>query len=208
MDREHLESRLDGIRHLLSHLHGEVTALESAYTQVLSVLRRLEDTAIHDDLTGLLRRNAFFGLWEKILEECAALNSDCGVLVIDIDHFKKINDTFGHDTGDTVIKKIAELLKTFEGPHCVVGRLGGEEFAVAMTGTDAELVAKAEQIRRKAEHLHGPVGGSNVEWTCTLSIGVGTTKSSGCYDPTPLLKSADTALYEAKKRGRNQVRAA
>ncbi|MCM2276702.1 MAG: GGDEF domain-containing protein [Oligoflexia bacterium] len=213
MDREHLESSLREIRHLLSHLHGEVTALEQNYNQVLSVLRRFETVADLDDLTGLLRRRAFFRKWQTLLEKCQSLGENCGVLMIDIDHFKKINDTHGHATGDEVLRRVSELLKRFESPRCFAGRLGGEEFAVVVAGTDAEILGAGELIRRGAERLHGPVLGAdgkeapNVEWRCTLSAGMASSSKAG-YEPTRILKAADEALYQAKAKGRNQVRAA
>src|SRR3954471_25053585 len=99
MKREHLEASLKEIRHLLSHLHGEVTALETSTSQVLSVLRKFEGIATTDELTGLTRRGEFFKKWWAVLAECQRLNDNCGVLMIDIDHFKQINDTHGHPTG-------------------------------------------------------------------------------------------------------------
>ena len=213
MDREHLETSLEGIRHLLSHLHGEVTNLEDSYNQVLSVLRKLEGVVSVDDLTGLLRRRAFFQRWECLLEECRRLNEDCGVVLIDIDFFKRVNDTHGHPTGDEVLRRVASLLKQYESPNCIVGRYGGEEFIVAVKGSDAEVLGIAEFIRRGAERLHGPVIGPDgnaskqVEWKCTLSAGMASARNVD-YDATRLLKTADKALYEAKKKGRNQVRAA
>lgn len=213
MNQERLEATLEGIRHLLSHLHGEVAVLEESYTQILQVLQKFEGAAAIDDLTGLLRRRSFFQKWEALLSRCQELNQGAGVLLIDIDHFKKVNDTHGHPTGDEVIKRVSEMLKKFESPDCVVGRYGGEEFAVAIRGTDAELLGMAELIRRGAERLHGPViasdgkPSSKVEWKCTLSIGVASAKKTG-FKAESLLKAADEALYEAKKRGRNQVRAA
>ena len=223
MDREKLkETRLEEIRHLLSHLHGEVTALEENYTQLLQVLRRIEGAANIDDLTGLLRRRAFFDQWNALLDECQRLNEESGVLMIDIDHFKRINDTHGHATGDEVIKRVASLLKQFESPSCVVGRIGGEEFAVAIKGSQAEINGMAEFIRRGAEKLHGPVikphttdaeadGESQAEWKCTLSIGMAlasTQVEGGHQDSTRLLQAADEALYAAKSSGRNKVCAA
>ncbi|MCM2322009.1 MAG: GGDEF domain-containing protein [Oligoflexia bacterium] len=213
MDREPLETSLREIRHLLSHLHGEVTALEQSYSEVLSVLRRVEGAADTDDLTGLLRRRAFFRKWELLLKKCEALGENCGVLMIDIDHFKKVNDTHGHATGDDVLKRVSGLLKQFESPRCIAGRLGGEEFAVVVQGTDAEVLGVAELIRRGAERLHGPVLDGDgkpldkIEWKCTLSAGMASSRKLG-LDPTRLLKAADEALYEAKAKGRNQVRAA
>lgn len=216
MDLERLEASLEGIRHLLSHLHGEVTSLEESYTQVLHVLRKLEGACEVDDLTGLLRRRPFFQKWEALLEECRKLNESCGMLLIDIDYFKKVNDTHGHQTGDEVLQRVAGLLKQFESPRCIVSRYGGEEFAVALRGTDAELVGLAEMIRRGAERLHGPVIGRDgqpsreVEWKCTLSVGLATAKgpNSAGYSAVKLLSSADAALYAAKQKGRNRVCAA
>ena len=213
MERENLEASLKGIRHLLSHLHGEVTALENSYSQVLSVLRKFENVCNTDELTGLLTRRPFFDQWNALLKECQNLNESTGLLLIDIDHFKLINDTHGHPTGDEVIKRIAEMMKQFESPNCVVSRYGGEEFAVAIRGTDADALGIAEMIRRRAEKLHGPVIGSdgapqpNVEWKCTISVGMASAKKVG-FDAPRLLKAADEALYAAKRRGRNQVGAA
>ena len=213
MDRKDLEVQIEGIRHLLSHLHGEVVALEESYTQVLSVLRKFESACEVDDLTKLYRRSAFFNKWEHLLRECQRLGENCGVLMVDIDFFKAVNDNHGHPTGDEVLKRVAKLLKQYESPTCFAGRYGGEEFIVALRGSDAEILGKAEMIRRSAERMHGPVVGpdgqpsANVEWKCTLSVGMASSHKVG-YDASRLMKSADEALYEAKRRGRNQVRAA
>jgi diguanylate cyclase len=211
--QEKLEAGLKEIRHLLSHLHGEVTALEESYASVLSVLRKLEGNADLDDLTGLSRRKSFFEKWERLLAECQRVGDECGVLMIDIDHFKRINDTHGHPTGDEVIKRVASLLKQYESPSCLVSRIGGEEFAVAARGSDAEMLGLAEFIRRGAERLHGPVlerdgrPSGTVEWKCTLSVGMASTRKAG-FDAPRLLTAADQALYTAKRKGRNQVSAA
>lgn len=200
MGREHLDSRLEGIQNLLSHLNGEVTVLEASYTQVLSVLKRLEGVVGLDDLTGLMRRNAFFAKWETLMQECQRLNDGCGVLLIDIDHFKRVNDTHGHAAGDEVIQRVADLLKRYESPQCAVGRLGGEEFAVALQGTEAEILVTAEAIRMEAEGRTGPV-------PCTISVGMSAAALSG-YSKEAQLQAADEALYDAKRSGRNQVKAA
>lgn len=209
MDQEQLDANLKGIRQLLSHLHGEVTALETSYSQVLQVLRKLEGDASTDDLSGLYRRRTFFEKWDAVLTECKKLNENCGILLIDIDHFKIINDTHGHQTGDEVITRVASLVKQYESPRCFTGRYGGEEFAVAVQGTDAEILGLAEMMRRGVERLYGAVPGTDgkVQWKCTISIGMSSAAKDG-YDSEKLIKSADDALYEAKRLGRNQVRAA
>ena len=208
-----LDTNLEEIRILLSHLQGEVACLEQSYSEVLGVLRRFEGVCNVDDLSGLLRRRPFFQKWELLLEECRRLGENCGVLLIDIDHFKQVNDTHGHPTGDEVIKRVSQMLKQFESPSCIVSRYGGEEFAVAVRGCDPEILGIAEFIRRGAERLHGPVIGPNgepsstVEWKCTLSVGMASARKEG-FDATRLLKAADQAMYDAKRKGRNQVRAA
>lgn len=215
MDRENLtlEKSLQEIRHLLSHLHGEITSLEANYSQVLSVLRKFEGAVDLDDLTGLMRRKAFFRKWEALLEACRQVEDNCGVVMIDIDHFKRMNDTHGHPTGDEVLKRVSSLLKQYESPNCFVGRFGGEEFVVAVRGSDAEILGVAEMIRRGVERLHGPVIGpdgkpsTQVEWKCTLSAGMASAGKVG-FDASRLLNAADEALYAAKDQGRNQVRAA
>ena len=126
--------------------------------------------------------------------------------MIDIDHFKRINDTHGHPVGDEVIKKVAGLLKQYDSPNCISCRLGGEEFAIAIRGSDAEVLAIAEFIRRNAERMHGPAA-NNVEWKITVSIGMASALTTG-FDASRLLKASDEALYDAKNKGRNQVRAA
>lgn len=225
-----INTHLEEIRHLLSNLHGEVTVLEESYTQVLQVLRTISGVANVDDLTGLLRRRPFFQKWEALLDECQRLNQVSGVLMIDIDHFKRVNDTHGHATGDEVIRNVASLLKQFASPDCVVSRIGGEEFAVAVRGTESEISGVAELIRKGTQRLESGV-------KCTVSVGVAIddSMSSLCNDgsspsnessrlgcignvqtreatrtdlaekATALLSQADLALYQAKSNGRNRV---
>lgn len=198
---------LSDVKALLSAMAVEVKELEKTYSQVLEVVKKVEQTTNRDDLTGLLRRTAFFTRWNALLTECQSIGENCGVIMIDIDHFKSINDQYGHATGDQVIKRVAELLRKYESDECLVARLGGEEFVVALKGTDAEMLGTAEFIRREAERLHGPVENTNVEWRCTVSLGCSSTKSQG-YESKKLLDSSDQALYSAKKGGRNKVAAA
>lgn len=213
MNAERLQTSLEGIQTLLSHLHGEITALEASYSEVIQLIRKLEGVCEMDDMTGLLRRRSFFSKWKVLLEECHRLNEDCGVIMIDIDHFKKINDTHGHPTGDEVIKRIAHLLQQYQNPHCIVGRYGGEEFAIALQGNEAEIQGVAERIRQEAESLCIPALGEDgqssngVQLRCTVSVGVASAHHQ-VFDAPRLLQSADQALYEAKNGGRNRVEVA
>lgn len=209
MDQAQWDNRLKGIRQLLSHLHKEVLTLEENYAHVFMTLRKLEGQASTDDLSGLLRRSAFFEKWFQVLGECKKMNQNCGILMIDIDHFKTLNDTHGHPTGDEVIKRVAALLKRFENSNCFTGRYGGEEFIVAFRGTEAEMIGLAEMIRRGIERLHGQVLGSDGKtvWRCTASVGLATA-SKHKFETVEMIQAADDALYQAKKKGRNQVVAA
>lgn len=200
MSQEHLETRLEQITYLLSHLHGEITALEESYSQVLLVLQKFESVCDRDDLSGLLRRGAFFQKWRTLLDECTKVHEECGVMMLDIDFFKRINDTHGHAAGDEVIRQVSALLKRFESPRCVVGRIGGEEFALAVRGSEGEVRALAEMIRQEVERTHGPV-------SCTISVGTATSKAAE-VKPELLLQAADEALYRSKQNGRNRVTAA
>ena len=206
MDQAQWDNRLRGIRQLLSHLQNEVLTLEQNYAHVFQTLHQLEGKAKYDDLSGLLRRSAFFEKWFQLLSTNKNKQNNCGLLMVDIDHFKALNDTHGHPTGDEVIKRVADLLKKFESPNCFAGRYGGEEFIVAVKGTDAEMIGLGEMIRRGIERLHGEVLGSSGKtyWKCTASVGLATATRYQ-YDTKLILKAADEALYCAKQKGRNQV---
>ena len=213
MDPKQLDVKVEGLKNLLSHLLEEVTVLQGHHGQMLRVLQNMEAHQEHDELSGLLRRGAFFKKWQSLLGECQKWSENCGMLMIDIDHFKKVNDTHGHPTGDEVIKGVAELLKNFESSQCFSGRYGGEEFVLAIKGSDEEILETAERVRAEVEKLTGPIIASNGQpsedqkWKCTLSVGMASVQSEG-FDAPRLLKAADEALYRAKKKGRNRVCAA
>ena len=213
MSQERLEASLAGIRQLLSHLHGEITDLEKRYSQVLLALKEVSVRSDLDDLTGLQRRAAFFSKWRSLVEECEKTGEDCGILMIDIDHFKRVNDVHGHPTGDDVIRRVAAMLRKFEAPDVITGRYGGEEFVIAARGSESDMLCLAERIRCEAEVLHGPVIGPhgqadlNMEWSCTLSVGISSAGKDG-YSLERQLSAADEALYRAKRKGRNRVSAA
>jgi diguanylate cyclase (GGDEF)-like protein len=193
---------LEGIKNLLSHLHLEVSSLEACTAEVLTVLRSLRGSAQVDELTGLLRRKPFFDKWNQLLAECDALNAQCGVMLIDVDHFKRVNDTFGHMAGDEVLARVGDLLRQFENPNCVAGRFGGEEFVLALRGTPEEMKFTAEQIRKRMERTKfSSPDGEVFDVTVSVGIAVGA-------DPSKTLQAADEALYAAKESGRNKVEVA
>ncbi|HEY8778342.1 MAG TPA: diguanylate cyclase, partial [Solirubrobacterales bacterium] len=164
--------------------------------------QRLRYLADHDALTGLANRRRFRGELEQQIAFYARYGGQGAVLILDVDHFKHVNDTAGHQTGDNVIREIAELLRARARVSDAVARLSGDEFAVLLPQTDREgAIRFAEDLRREVRLQSTATGPTPV----TVSIGVamfaGETEEGG----EPALVSADLAMYEAKENGRDRV---
>lgn len=166
----------------------------------------LDRLASRDDLTGLLNRRTILLQGRVMFEEAHAQRRAISVLMLDLDHFKTINDRFGHQVGDAVLQRFAEVASQGVRARDLIGRVGGEEFCVILPGADATAAQEVgERLRLLAERelasvAHCPTGG-------TVTIGVATL-SPDQYDQisiTALLKEADEALYFAKAQGRNRV---
>ncbi len=164
--------------------------------------RDLEKAALTDALTGISNRRYFDNALHQYLAEFSRIGKPLGILVLDIDHFKSVNDTYGHDIGDEVLKAVVSCMFEFTRYHDIVARLGGEEFAVvAPAMTERELRALADRIRKAVARLPLEIG--NVRLRVTVSIGL--TSSRPSDTPVSFLKRADVALYQAKQQGRNRV---
>lgn len=151
-----------------------------------------------DALTGLHNRRGFFrGAQDLIIR---SPQTPVAAVMVDLDNFKRVNDTAGHAAGDEVIAAVATALRQTVDRAAVVGRAGGEEFLIATTHSGTELNALAERIRQVIEAMSAPV---------TASVGVATTPAGGTADPVGLvdrlINDADTAMYIAKRAGGNQV---
>lgn len=176
----------------------------SAENQVKEELKRIANT---DPLTGLANRRVFFEKIEEELKRIKRARSEFAMLLLDIDHFKKVNDTHGHDVGDFVLievsKVISEVLREIDIP----ARLGGEEFGIFLPETDAKgAFMVAERVRAAiAKHTFMADAKQNRPIGCTVSIGLVTVRFDEDTDATRLYKLADTRLYIAKNSGRNQV---
>ncbi|MDC7232983.1 MAG: diguanylate cyclase [Spirochaetales bacterium] len=171
---------------------------------VLSVrFSRAFTIANTDELTQISNRHHFLIEAERFFQKSDRHQNPLGLLFLDIDFFKKVNDTYGHDGGDHVLKIFAELVGSQLNPSDLFGRLGGEEFAVLIPGTPTQCIALGEKIRATIEG--SPIIHNKDEIRITVSIGVATTKDNEAISLKKLSKSADLALYEAKKSGRNRV---
>jgi diguanylate cyclase (GGDEF)-like protein len=167
---------------------------------------RHRTAAMIDPLTGIANRRSFLHDATDLMKKHAANPVPTAVLLIDLDHFKSINDRFGHAIGDRVLQIFAETAKNNIKTPDLVGRLGGEEFAAVLTGSGRDrAVTIAEGIRASFSEATGEVDGYPV--SATLSVGI-VLNLDAPLDVAELLAQADQALYYAKERGRNRVEVA
>jgi diguanylate cyclase (GGDEF)-like protein len=172
--------------------------------QIEAKNRLLEELALTDALTGLPNRRAVESWSARQLSGAARHGFPFWVVVLDLDHFKKINDTYGHDAGDTVLKRFAEILKTSARRSDICGRIGGEEFLIVLTYADKpSVLVVLERLRQQfaAEKFH--FNGDCV--SVTASFGVAGFFGRKAPDFAQLVSQADTALYRSKHLGRNRV---
>lgn len=179
-------------------------ASEIAYAlKRVMLFRQVEWLSLTDGLTGLWRRSA---LDEKVREEirrASAFKTTMGFMIADIDHFKRLNDTYGHQFGDAVLRRVAQLLKAGVYETDFVGRYGGEEFGIVLPRADsAGLLRKAETMRARIEAETFSQGLEKVRFT--ISIGIAHFPRDG-RTSEELISGADKALYAAKESGRNRV---
>ncbi|MDF2152173.1 sensor domain-containing diguanylate cyclase [Vibrio sp. CAU 1672] len=197
----------------LRSLSGEINHIAIQVNDVSETARNrihLRETNQHlseisrkDGLTGLFNR----AYWEQSLKDEFAklkvMDAACSLVIFDIDHFKKVNDTYGHQTGDEVIRRTANLLRRTARSSDICGRFGGEEFTVILPNTNQEQASYfAERLRKRIEQEIVKVEDYLINYT--ISIGVCEFNSS-FENHTQWLKCADSALYSAKESGRNQT---
>lgn len=185
-------------------LERALERLEITQREITRQNRELHVLATRDPLTGVLNRRSLFEATKTLLDEAENDGETLSVIMVDIDHFKSINDRFGHATGDKVIKLLADILSQNVRTEDLVGRYGGEEFCVVLPGADEQQAAAvAEQMR---EIVHD---GKSAKFTSAMrisaSFGVASNVGGG-FTPSGLIDLADKALYEAKESGRNRVK--
>jgi len=170
--------------------------------RLVKMKETLRREAARDGLTGLWNRKAIFEILDRELLRAERDQESVGLIMIDVDHFKTINDNRGHVAGDAVLRIIASGIASVVRPYDSVGRYGGEEFLIVAPGCGlAEAVELAERVRSHVAACSIVVGGSSV--SVSLSLGVATSQTPA--DSEKLLHDADTALYQAKNAGRNRV---
>jgi diguanylate cyclase (GGDEF)-like protein len=177
--------------------------LLSVQRELLDAQKKLHYQATHDGLTGLWNRRALLELFEKELERCLRTSTTIGILMLDVDHFKLVNDSFGHLAGDEVLKEIAHRITAATRGYDLSGRYGGEEFLILMPGCDRkQTIAGAERIRSAI--CSTPIEVTGTAIALTVSIGATVAPDHG-HTQSEILALADIALYQAKTSGRNRT---
>lgn len=178
--------------------------LSVAYQTAMSIASVERDAAI-DGLTRVYNRRHFSVWFENEIRRAKNYSQPLSLLMLDIDYFKKVNDTYGHNAGDMVLRKMAETLRAHTRSSDLVARYGGEEFVVALTSSNKDQAfTYAECFRKTIASLEVKVTGQEGPLKVTITCGVATYPEDG-ENTTDLLRAADEALYEGKQGGRNRV---
>jgi diguanylate cyclase (GGDEF)-like protein len=178
-------------------------ALRRSWLREAAFRAELQRIAVTDELTGLANRREILHALDWLIGAARRSGRPLSVAVLDIDHFKKVNDAHGHPAGDEVIRRVAQLAVEIMREQDLVGRLGGEEFVIAMPDIGVEAARLACERLREALSVLPILLPTGQAVSVTLSTGI--TQFAGDDDRTQLIARADEALYWAKKQGRNRV---
>ncbi|GAB4435640.1 MAG: diguanylate cyclase [Chloroflexi bacterium OHK40] len=202
---EALAERLGELERTNARLHAEIEARRQAEAANMRLLEELRQMACTDALTGLYNRRHFFELAGRELERARRTGSPLGLLMVDLDHFKAVNDNHGHQVGDQVLQAVAQLFAANLRSADVAARYGGEELVVLLPDTGpAQAQQAAERLREAVGR--SPLGGGANPIAITVSIGVAALQGAELRESLELLLArADEALYAAKRAGRNRV---
>jgi len=204
---------VNGLRVETSDLHdgdkiliGTTTILKFSYADKIdeTYQQQMYNSALRDSLTGLYNRRYFLGQLEAELSYAQRHLTPLSLVMIDIDHFKTVNDTYGHPSGDKVLAAFARLLRDAVRTEDLTARYGGEEFVLVCRGLPLSIaVLVADRLRLMVENT--PLVPAPPEIRITISAGVASAPHPLIAEPQDLIKVADDALYEAKRLGRNRV---
>lgn len=177
--------------------------LQEYAAQLKESNEKLTYLASHDPLTGVLNARTFYEVCDSMMSVAHRDNKPFSVLFVDLDHFKKVNDTYGHDAGDIVLKSVAACMTGTSRECDVYGRIGGEEFSVYLPGTDREgAMFLAEKLRVNIEQLMPVIDGKPLKVTASIGVASNLPHHHSISD---IQRDADHAMYHAKKEGRNRV---
>lgn len=194
---------LDAVMLVETYYGSSVSRLETSIENLTVTQEKLERISRIDDLTQISNRRFILEWVQTEIYRSKRFDHPFSMLFVDIDHFKKINDRYGHGNGDFVLQRVARLIRNALRPADEIGRYGGEEFIVGLVEAGPEGAQRiAERVREKIANT--PFEFSGVRATVTVSIGIATL-SPKCNQPDALLREADKALYAAKHAGRNKV---
>jgi diguanylate cyclase (GGDEF)-like protein len=169
-------------------------------------MKEVESLLVRDYLTGLYNRKFFMERLQEELSWAVIYREPFSVLILDIDHFKRVNDTYGHSCGDEVLQQVAQGMQSAIRPQDIVARYGGEEFIVLLPGIDSEKAAAAgEKVRLAIQDSEFICRKDNIQLKVTVSIGINTFEGNMDLSQDNLITQADKALYDAKSGGRNRV---
>jgi diguanylate cyclase (GGDEF)-like protein len=185
---------------LLEYLAGQaIVSIENA-----SLHETVGRQAVTDELTGLANARAFRSILDREIERSRRFQSPLGLVMVDLDNFKQVNDRHGHQQGDEVLASVAAVLRDLSRDIDAPARYGGEELAVVLRQTDSEGAALAERMREAVERLRVPSVSGDGSLRVTASFGVASVPESGA-GRDELVAAADAALYSAKRGGKNRV---
>jgi diguanylate cyclase (GGDEF)-like protein len=170
----------------------------------LKLREKLQNQSIRDSLTGLFNRRYMEESLEREMRRCDRKRQPLSIIMIDVDHFKRFNDTFGHNAGDAVLRELGHFLQRYVRGSDIACRYGGEEFILILPEASLSVTQqRAEQIKEGARQLNVECSGQQLG-KITLSLGVACFPTHG-LDGEAVIKAADTALYRAKQEGRDRV---
>jgi diguanylate cyclase (GGDEF)-like protein len=181
------------------------TRLVDLQAQLLKAREDLREQATHDSLTRLWNRSSILSELSRELARSERDGGPLGVVIVDLDHFKQVNDTYGHLAGDAVLREAARRMQTGIRQYDSIGRYGGEEFLILFPGSsEAECYAQADRLRKQLAGAEMSVNDTALH--ITASFGVTTALPGEPWTEEALIRKADEALYLAKKSGRNRVK--
>jgi diguanylate cyclase (GGDEF)-like protein len=191
----------------VAELENRLISLEGANADLLRQNNELSEISARDALTGLYNRWYVMEKIDSEMNRSVRHGSPVSLIMLDIDHFKKVNDSFGHSAGDRVLRSVGQVLRDSCRVYDVPGRYGGEEFCVILPETKVgNTTVVAERIRERLAASRFEVGPDFVVVTASMGIaGVDAVEGEGAVSPSTLIDRADLALYSAKHLGRNRV---